>query len=147
MPRGYVLVIAKQLDPSADLVVQALNDREVPVLRFDLAEFPQAITLAAEHESETPGWLGELVTGRRAALLGEIRAVYHRRPGLPQPHPEIHPVHQEWARTQALVGLTQILASLPVVWMHHPDTYRACAHKPGQLVAAASVGLRVPDRS
>ncbi len=40
--------------------------------------------------------------------------------------------------------MVQVLSSLPVVWMHHPDVYRASAHKPGQLAAATQAGLRVP---
>lgn len=71
-PRGQVLVIAEKLDPTADLVVQALTERMTPVLRFDMAEFPQSIVLAAEHQDEAPGWRGELATDRRAAQLEEI---------------------------------------------------------------------------
>lgn len=143
-PRGQVLVVAEQLDPTADLVVQALAALKVPVLRFDLAEFPQSIVLSAEHRDEAPGWSGELSSGRRAAQLKEVRAVYYRRPGLPVVSPQILDAYKNWALSQAVVGMVQILSSLPVVWMHHPDVYRASAHKPGQLVTATTAGLRVP---
>ncbi|WP_438487760.1 hypothetical protein [Streptomyces sp. S186] len=43
-----------------------------------------------------------------------------------------------------MVGMVQVLSSLPVTWLHHPDVYRASAHKPGQLAAATRAGLRVP---
>ncbi|MBF9072560.1 ATP-grasp ribosomal peptide maturase [Streptacidiphilus fuscans] len=143
-PRGHVLIVAEDLDPSADLVVQALADRDVPVMRFDLAGFPQRLSLAAEHDGLTPGWSGELATAARAVPLEQVRAVYYRRPGLPTVAPEVAPEYRKWAQAQALVGMVQILGSLPVAWMHHPDTYRAAAHKPGQLVAATASGLRVP---
>jgi ATP-grasp ribosomal peptide maturase len=143
-PRGHVLVVAEQLDPTADVVVQALGERHVPVLRFDLAEFPQSVTLAAEHRAEVPGWTGMLVRRERAVQLQGVRAVYYRRPGLPAISPDVAEVYKEWAVSQALVGMVQVLTSLPVVWMHHPDVYRASAHKPGQLVTATTVGLRVP---
>jgi ATP-grasp ribosomal peptide maturase len=143
-PRSHVLVVAEQLDPTADLVVQALTERGVPVLRFDLAEFPQAVGLAAEHQAEAPGWTGTLVRRERAVPLSDVRAVYYRRPGLPLISPDVAGIYREWALSQALVGMVQVLASLPVEWMHHPDVYRSSAHKPGQLVTATSVGLRVP---
>jgi hypothetical protein len=143
-PRGQVLVVAEQLDPTADLVVQALNEHKVPVLRFDLAEFPQSVALAAEHRAEAPGWKGRLVRRERAVQLQGVRAVYHRRPGLPVISPDVAEVYRGWAVSQALVGMVQVLSSLPVVWMHHPDVYRASAHKPGQLVTATTAGLRVP---
>ncbi|MFP8961556.1 ATP-grasp ribosomal peptide maturase [Streptomyces nanhaiensis] len=144
VPRGHVLVVAENLDASADLVVQALNDRKVPVMRFDIADFPRRITLTAGHDGRTPGWRGELSTGARAARLEEVRAVYYRRPGLPRVSPTVAEEYREWARAQALVGMVQVLSSLPVVWMHHPDTYRAAAHKPAQLVVATDAGLTVP---
>ncbi|PJE98128.1 ATP-grasp ribosomal peptide maturase [Streptomyces carminius] len=143
-PRGHVLVVAEELDASADLVVQALTDRKVPVLRFDLADFPQHITLAAEHDDGTPGWRGELDTGARAARLEAVRAVYYRRPGPPRISPDVAEDYQAWAQAQALVGMTQLLSCLPVTWLHHPDIYRAAAHKPAQLTAATNAGLTVP---
>jgi ATP-grasp ribosomal peptide maturase len=142
--RGDVLVVAEQLDPTADLVVQALNERGVPVVRFDLAEFPRRVRLAAEHGAEEPGWSGELVRDERAVRLRGVRAVYYRRPGLPVISPRVDEAYRDWAVSQALVGVVQVLTSLPVVWMHHPDVYRASAHKPGQLVTATTAGLRVP---
>ncbi|MBP0460163.1 MvdC/MvdD family ATP grasp protein [Streptomyces montanisoli] len=143
-PRGHVLVVAERLDPTADLVVHALNEHDVPVVRFDLAEFPQSVVLAAEHQADAPGWAGTLVRGERAVPLQGVRAVYYRRPGLPALSAEVEEAYREWAVSQALVGMVQILASLSVVWMHHPDVYRASAHKPGQLVSATNAGLQVP---
>ena len=42
-----VLVLARDVDPSADRLVEALGERGVPVFRTDLAAFPQALTLDA----------------------------------------------------------------------------------------------------
>ncbi|SFK36313.1 Glutathione synthase/RimK-type ligase, ATP-grasp superfamily [Streptomyces pini] len=114
------------------------------MLRFDLAEFPQSVVLAAEHRDDAPGWTGELATARRAVRLQEVRAVYYRRPGLPAVSSQVAEIYRDWAVSQALVGMVQVLSSLPVVWMHHPDVYRTSAHKPGQLVTASTAGLRVP---
>jgi ATP-grasp ribosomal peptide maturase len=144
MQRGHVLVLAEELDPTADLVVHELTERRVPVLRFDLADFPRHITLAAEHRGTTAGWRGRLTTTARAAQLEHVRAVYYRRPGLPQPDPRVPDAYRDWAVSQALIGMVQVLSSLPVTWMHHPDVYRAAAHKPGQLAAATAAGLTVP---
>ncbi|MGW6919082.1 ATP-grasp ribosomal peptide maturase [Kitasatospora sp. NPDC054939] len=141
---GHVLVVAEDMDPTADLVVDALRERSVPVMRFDLADFPQHLDLVAEHDGQAPGWSGELVTSARAVRLEEVRAVYYRRPGLPAVSAEVDPAYREWSQGQALIGMVQVLGSLPTVWMHHPDVYRASAHKPGQLVTATASGLRVP---
>lgn len=42
-----VLVLTQQLEAHADLVIAELNRREVPVVRFDTADFPQRATLVA----------------------------------------------------------------------------------------------------
>ncbi|MEV0262094.1 ATP-grasp ribosomal peptide maturase [Streptomyces sp. NPDC050617] len=136
--------MAEDRDPTADLVVQALTNQGVPVMRFDLARFPQDVTLAAQHGGEEHGWSGDVCSDGRAVRLEEVRAVYYRRPGLPGIASRVASAYRGWARAQALVGMVQVLSSLPVVWMHHPDVYRASAHKPGQLVAASAAGLRVP---
>ncbi|MEU8349401.1 ATP-grasp ribosomal peptide maturase [Streptomyces sp. NPDC048845] len=143
-PCGPVLVVAEELDPATDLIVQALADRSIAVLRFDLTAFPQHLALSAEHGSDRPGWHGFLDAGSRMARLEEVRAVYYARPGLPRVSRQIPDAYREWAGVQALVGVVQVLSSLPVQWMHHPDVHRAAAHKPAQLVAATGVGLTVP---
>jgi hypothetical protein len=63
---GTVLVLAEQLDPTADLVVHELNSRQVPVFRFDLAAFPQRVTLRAQLDE---GWSGVIEGADRAIEL------------------------------------------------------------------------------
>src|SRR5690606_32273475 len=110
----------------------------------DLAEFPQQVVLAAEHRATAPGWLGRLETSRRAVRLEEVRAAYYGPPGLPALSPQVDDPCRVWALSEAFVGMVQVLPSLPVTWMTHPDVYRAAAHKPGQLTTATVCGLRVP---
>ncbi|MFD5568986.1 hypothetical protein [Streptomyces cadmiisoli] len=64
-----VLVVAEQPDASADMIVDKLNQRDVPVVHFDTAKYPQQLTLTA-------GLLRAvaLPTEQRAAL----RAAAHR---------------------------------------------------------------------
>ncbi|MEE4490315.1 ATP-grasp ribosomal peptide maturase [Streptomyces sp. BE230] len=139
-----MLVVAERLDASADMVVDQLNRRSVPVMRFDSADFPQNISLAADHRPTAPGWEGVLSDERRSVRLGDVRAVYYRRPGRPVIADTVAEPYTTWAQNQADAAMLNLLSALPVRWINNPHHDRIAAHKPQQLVAAARAGLRVP---
>ncbi|MEU0786690.1 ATP-grasp ribosomal peptide maturase [Streptomyces sp. NPDC006173] len=140
-----VLVVAEQLDAAADMVVDALNQRGVPVMRFDVAEFPQQVTLTGSHQPQDPGWTGLIDDGRRTARLEEVRAVYWRRPARPRIAGTVPEPYATWAQNQADAAILNLLAALTrVPWINNPHHDRIAAHKPQQLIAATRVGLTVP---
>ncbi|GAA3820823.1 ATP-grasp ribosomal peptide maturase [Streptomyces coacervatus] len=139
---GPVLVVTKELDPAADLVVDELTTRGVPVMRFDMGDFPQTMSLSVEHEAAP--WAGVLADEHRWVRLEEVRAVYYRRPCLPAVSEELPEPHRSWANDQALAGLLGTLYALPVTWVNRPDVDGIASHKPGQLPIAAAYGLRTP---
>ncbi|MFD7445933.1 ATP-grasp ribosomal peptide maturase [Streptomyces sp. NPDC059909] len=140
-----VLVVAEQLDAAADMVVDQLNQRDVPVMRFDVADFPQQLTLAGTHLPQDPGWEGTIDDGRRTARLEEVRAVYWRRPARPLIAGTVPEPYATWAQNQADAAILNVLAALPgVPWINNPHADRLAAHKPQQLVAATRCGLTVP---
>ncbi len=55
----WVLVLTAPVDPTADVVIQHLNDAGIPLARFDAAQFPTAIGLTATLDGER-GWQTEL---------------------------------------------------------------------------------------
>ncbi|SEO15311.1 ATP-grasp ribosomal peptide maturase [Actinacidiphila rubida] len=139
-----VLVVAEQLDAAADMVVDELNGRSVPIMRYDTAQFPQSLRLTAVHASDHVGWNGVLDTGHRSARLEEVRAVYYRRPGRPRIAESVPEPYASWAEHQADAALLNVVTALPVRWINNPHDDRFAAHKPQQLVRAVSAGLRVP---
>lgn len=138
-----VLVVTKELDPAADLVVDELTIRGVPVMRFDMGDFPQTMSLSVEHDAAP--WAGVLADEHRSVRLDEVRAVYYRRPRLPAVSEELAEPHRTWANDQALAGLLGTLYALPVTWVNRPDVDGIASHKPGQLPVAAMHGLRTPQ--
>ncbi|MGH3869201.1 MAG: hypothetical protein ACRDQ4_24445 [Pseudonocardiaceae bacterium] len=61
-----MLILARDINPSADLVVEALGERGVPVFRTDLAAFPQALTVDARLGLH--GWEGVQITNKPDAV-------------------------------------------------------------------------------
>ncbi|MBM7785076.1 ATP-grasp ribosomal peptide maturase [Tenggerimyces flavus] len=141
LDRGTILVLAEELDPTADLVVHELNSRQAPVMRFDLSTFPQHLTLRARLEER---WCGVIEGACRAADLEQVRAVYYRRPEPPAIADHVDEPYRSWARGEAVAGLLGVLYALPAVWVNRPDVDMKAAEKPCQLPIAAAYGLRIP---
>lgn len=113
-----VLILARDINPSADLVVEALGERGVPVFRTDLVAFPQALTVDARLGRH--GWDGVLATEHREVRLSEIRSVWYRNPtgfALAEGMSEMERQH---AAAEARAGLSGVLSSLEVLWVNHP---------------------------
>ncbi|MFD5129457.1 ATP-grasp ribosomal peptide maturase [Streptomyces olindensis] len=139
---GPVLVVTNLDDPTADVVISELHDRDVPVVRFDSGDFPHALSVAATITSN--GVEGTLSTPSRSADLSGIRSLYYRRPsGFTFPH--LDQQDARFAITQARYGLGGILASLPGCrYVNHPHRIGDAEFKPSGLAAAAAAGFRLP---
>ncbi|WP_219500672.1 ATP-grasp ribosomal peptide maturase [Nonomuraea ceibae] len=139
-----VLVVSCVDDPTADLVLAELCDREVPVVRFDPgADFPHELTLSAS-VGDT-GLAGSIETAaRRLDLLG-VQAVYWRHPTPYRPPRHLDEHTGRWVADQSRFGLGGVLAALPGArYLNHPWRNRDAEHKPVQLATAVTAGLRVP---
>lgn len=137
-----VLVVTQPDDVTADIVVAELNRRDVPVVRFDSAEFPHDLAFSATIDGD--GLRGRLATRTRRAELGAVRSLYYRRPrGFA--FPGLDEQDARFAALQARFGLGGVLASLPrCLYVNHPHAIADAEFKPAQLAVAAEVGFVVP---
>lgn len=139
--RPAVLVLTERFDPTADVVVDELNRRDVVVFRCDTAEFPEALQVEAEFAGS--GWSGQLRTDRRVLDLDAITGIYYRRPTNFVLHPEMSATETRWAHAQARMGFGGLLATLDP-WLNHPHHSGFAEYKPVQLRTAAEAGLLAP---
>lgn len=137
-----VLILADEFDPSADRMVMALQDRQVPVCRIDTSWFPSK--LAVEAQLRDGRWSGLLRTPARCVKLEEIRSVWYRSPTAYRFPDALSGPERHHAFMEAKFGLGGVLSSLPVLWVNHPARV-AAVYKPIQLATAARCGLRTPD--
>ena len=141
MLRGAVLVVTGE-DTTADLVIEELNLCKVPVVRFDLADFPHSVAATAHYGGQT--FAGALETHSRRADLSAVRAIYYRRPTSPS-FEGLSPQEALFSKDQARFGLGGILAALPGCrQVNHPRLQMAAEYKPAQLAAASDLGFEVP---
>ncbi|MBV9139724.1 MAG: ATP-grasp ribosomal peptide maturase [Pseudonocardiales bacterium] len=138
-----VLILAPDLDPTADCMVTLLGQRGVEVFRVNTAWFPTQVQVSVElHDAR---WHGVLTAPHGKLDLKRVQAVWYRSPEAYQMPPELSPAEAHHARVEAKYGLGGVLASLPVLWCNHPSRVADAAYKPVQLARAAAAGLTVPD--
>ncbi|MGW8551337.1 ATP-grasp ribosomal peptide maturase [Streptomyces tubercidicus] len=141
-----VLVVTALEDVTADWVIAALNEREVPVVRVDPADIGPGLAFSARIGAGAPAWTGRLVTGSREVELGEVAAVYYRRPTPYAARYQHLPAQQrDFAAAEARHGLGGVLNHLHgVAYVNHPGAVTAADFKPAQLQLAAQLGLGIP---
>lgn len=138
-----VLVLAEELDRTADGVIQGLIERDVPVVRLDLSWFPQRLTLDAEFRDG--GWRGCLRTEHHIVELESIRSIYVRTPSSFRMPEGMTAAERDYAKRDAKLGVGGVLLSLTnVLWANRPDLAATAAYKPVQLSTAARCGLLAP---
>jgi len=124
-----VLVVTEQLDVTADHVVLALEERKVPVFRFDTAEFPQSLTMSARLDRNQSGTLR---APTREISFDEVGGVYWRRPSIYQLSSALNADEVAWAAREARFGMGSVLAAMPV-WLNHPAHIARAEYKPVQF--------------
>ncbi|MEU6071832.1 ATP-grasp ribosomal peptide maturase [Streptomyces sp. NPDC047082] len=141
-----VLVVTALEDVTADRVITALNEREVPVARVDPADIGPGLAFDARIGTGGPSWAGRLVTGSREVELGEVAAVYYRRPSPYAARYRHLPAQQrDFCAAEARHGLGGILNHLHgATYVNHPGAVTAADFKPAQLQLAAQLGLPIP---
>ncbi|GGW82614.1 ATP-grasp ribosomal peptide maturase [Streptomyces galilaeus] len=146
MTAPLVLVITSLEDVTADRVIAALNEREVPVARVDPADIGAGLSFGVRIGAGAPAWDGRLRTASREAELGEVAAVYYRRPTPYSARYGHLPAQQrDFAAAEARHGLGGVLNHLHGArYVNHPSAVTAADFKPAQLQTAAQLGLSVP---
>ncbi|MGI9002395.1 MAG: ATP-grasp ribosomal peptide maturase [Pseudonocardia sp.] len=136
-----VLILTHRFDPTADKVVEELNNRGVPVFRLDTSEFPERLSVGAELANDH--WSGQLRTTQRCLDLSAVSGIYYRRPANFAFHPDLSENERRWSAGEARLGFGGLLAALEP-WLNHPHRIGYAEYKPAQLSAAVASGLLVP---
>ncbi|MFI5755547.1 ATP-grasp ribosomal peptide maturase [Streptomyces sp. NPDC051569] len=141
-----VLVLTREDDATADLVIAELNERAVPVHRLDPGtSFPAALRLTARVGRLRDVWEGTLRGEHRTVDLDHVRSVYYRRPSEYALLPGLPEEDAQWAAAEARAGLGGVLAALDCVVVNRPHRNKAAGVKPVALATAGRCELAVPD--
>lgn len=131
-------------DVTADMVINELNRRSVPVVRFNPADMGAGLTVSARFGTRPAPVAGQVRTLSRTADLTEVRSVYWRRPVWPT-FEHLGDDDARFAAAQVRYGLGGTLYALDgPLWVNHPLRNAAADYKPAQLALAQRLGLTVP---
>jgi ATP-grasp ribosomal peptide maturase len=134
-----VLVLTCAEDVTADMVVSALDDGGVPVVRLDPADLPGPAALSARYVRGD--FDGHLSAGGRVVSMSGLRSIWVRRPG----RPAARSAHRSaWLTAEAEQALYGTLNCTGVRWMNHPAAAAQARWKPWQLRVAHRSGFAVP---
>ncbi|MFI8848702.1 MvdC/MvdD family ATP grasp protein [Streptomyces sp. NPDC053499] len=141
-----VLVVTALEDVTADRVISALNRRDVHVARIDPADIGHDLAFGFGIGQDRPMWGGLLRTGSREVELGEVAAVYYRRPTPYAARFASMPAQQrDFCGAEARHGLGGVLNHLDgALYVNHPAAVTAADFKPAQLKRFAELGLAIP---
>lgn len=124
-------------------MVDALTQRQIPVFRTDLCDFPRWLGLDAELREGR--WSGRLWTVHREVRLEGVRSIWNRNPSSYAFLPSLSAEEWDFCYREARLGLGGVLASLDVLWANHPNRCADAIFKPYQWKVAAECGLSVAD--
>ena len=136
-----VLVATEDHDTTADMVISHLNQRGVPVARFNPADIGTALRVSARIGTCPASVAGQVRTPTRTVALEHVRSVYWRRPVWPQ-FEHLPDQDSRYTAAQVRYGLGGVLHALNCCqWVNHPQKIAAADYKPAQLAVAHRLRL------
>lgn len=141
-----VLVVTRQFDPHADVVIAALEARGVEAFRVNSDDVLDSCSFAWDFK---PGE-GRALTvedrfGRTATLPDGVCAAFFRNPLPVAPHTDVVSTEaKEFSGREGDAFLECVLLSRDVRWVSEPHRVRAAEAKLPQLEVAHRAGLRTP---
>lgn len=137
-----ILVITERFDPTSDSVIQVLNERQCPVLRWNLDTYPQASTLT--YRASKSGFDGEVGADGRTVSFGDIGVVFcraSRASGFPA---DLNAKEREFALRETEGVVNSLSAVTDWRWVNDPRRDAIATRKVTQLAVARRLGLTIP---
>jgi hypothetical protein len=134
-----ILIVTNRSDHTADWLILELQRRRSEYVRFNTEDYPGDVRLAW-----TPSG-GQLLKLRdREIDLGQVGAVWYRRPMPPAAGLWSSPQRARWAMGESREALRGVWRTLDALWVNHPDHNRLAGSKQHQLCRAQDLGFVVP---
>jgi glutathione synthase/RimK-type ligase-like ATP-grasp enzyme len=144
-PTGPVLIVTMADDSHADMIVEELGRRQVPVARFHTEDFPARSSISLFPVGNGLEWDGIIATQGREIRLSEVRSAWYRRPEEMGVAESVPPGLVDYSIANARDVLHAAYALIEHRWLASPHRLRLAELKPIQVMAAARVGLRIPQ--
>lgn len=108
-------------------------------MRFNTEDYPGDVGLVW-----TPEGRRQFAIRGKELELGDVTAVWYRRPVPPNPELWPSPDRGRWAAAESREALEGVWRSIDTLWVNHPDCNRLASSKLQQLQHAEAIGFDVP---
>jgi len=143
----YVLILSRSNDSHVPPVAEEIRARGLGVICFNVADFPEQVTMTSTLDPFHTGWVGTLTMQKQQIPLDSLLSIWRRRPR-PYKAPEVYTLGErafiEEEADRALLGVLDSLALEHTLWVSRVHSVRRADFKPLQVAMAQRLGLRVP---
>lgn len=134
-----VLIVSTKIDTATDAVVQELNSRRIPIVRFNTEDFPYYETASFRIGCDLKP---ELSLNAQAS---SFRSVWWRRIRAPKAPDEMHPAIHDYCVREGKAFSSGVILGIQKRIMSEPSLVWAAEHKIYQLKVATECGLEIPS--
>src|SRR3989344_577581 len=141
-----LLILSNKFDTTTDLVIERLNKRRIPFVRWNVEDMLRSHKITLEICAGKLRKALLLTEGRSVDLERDISVIWYRRPDKVQPHRAIRKSsHKEFAVREGSMILSNLWALLKnKVWINHPTNNHLLDNKLYQLGLAEQLGMATP---
>jgi glutathione synthase/RimK-type ligase-like ATP-grasp enzyme len=137
-----ILIITEKFDPTADSVIQILNERKYPLFRWNLDAYPQGSTLT--YRASEQGFDGEIAADGRTVSFNDIGTVWCRASRATGFSASLNLKERESAVHETESVINSLSAVSRWRWVNEPRRDSVATRKPTQLSVARRIGLKIP---
>lgn len=135
------LVLTNKRDLTSDFIILELKRRGLPYLRLNTEDIPVAVFQCFPGTEST--WRFDLPDA--SFELTQVTAAYFRRPGMPEPMPQVRDAEQNYCTQEWHATLQSLYWAIGERWLNPPHVIALTENKIYQLTLANSLGFMIPD--
>lgn len=142
-----ILLVTHKNDLTADFLIRRMEERRLPVFRFNTEDFLSTFTLNIAVSSQDALFsLKNTITGTELTQ-DLLEGAYFRKPSLPKLIDFEHNSDLKiFAQNETAETLRSLWRMIPLhKWLNHPEALWLANNKVKQLLAAKAVGFGIPD--
>lgn len=135
------LVVTSRRDLTSDFIVLELQRRGLSYVRLNTEDLPKGTFHCQPDINDA--WTFHL--GECSFALSQVSAAYFRRPGVPQPLPQVDESEQSYSASEWQAALQSLYWAIGERWLNSPYAIALSENKIRQLATARTLGLRIPE--
>lgn len=135
------LIVTSKRDLTSDFIILELQRRGLPYLRLNTEDVPKGVFRCAPAASSS--WEFDLPDA--SFDLSEVKAAYFRRPGVPEPLPEISGAERSYSAIEWHAALQSLYWAVGDRWLSSPYAIALAENKIRQLALARELSFLIPE--